>query len=273
MSGVPFWTFDLGGFKGEPTTEAYVRWVQAGLLLSHSRFHGTTPRIPWYYGDGAFRIVQKYVQLRYRLLPYIYGAALESTKTGLPMIRPLSLEFENDLGSYAVEHQFLLGPSLLVTPVLNPDGKVEMYLPPGVWHDLWTGDKTEGPKLLKLELALDEMPLYVRENAILPTAGPSDTVPDLWDPLTVEVYPRASGRFEIHEEEGRPATVVEVSRSGRLALKARGPERTWRLVLRDVDRPSSVEVTPKGVWEYADKARTLEVKVGPCEIVELRVAS
>ena len=271
MSGVPFWTFDLGGFKGEPTKEAYVRWVQTGLLISHSRFHGTSPRIPWHYGEEVFRIVQRYVRLRYRLLPYIYGAALESTRTGLPMMRPLFLEFEDDPGSYAMEHQFLLGPSLLVVPVLDPGGKVEAYIPPSVWYDLWTGERVTGPRLLKMELGLDTMPLYVRENAIMPTAEPSDTVPLFWDPLTLEVYPDALGRFEVPEEEGHPETVVEVSRGGGLKLQARGPRRAWRLALRDMERPSSVALDTRGTWDYNDETRTLEVRVEPCEVLNLRV--
>jgi len=271
MAGVPFWSFDLGGFKGEPTKEAFVRWVQTGLFVSHSRFHGTSPRIPWHYGEDVFSIVQKYVQLRYRLLPYIYGSALESTRTGLPMMRPLFMEFENDLGSYVVEHQFLLGKSLLVVPVLEPSGKVEAYIPPGVWYDLWTGEKVVGPRLLKMQLGLDTMPLYVRGNAILPTAEPSDTVPLFWDPLMVEVYPDAVGRFEVPEEEGRPPTMVEISRCSGLKLEARGPRRTWGVTLRHVEKPSSVALSPGGTWDYDDESRTLRVRAELCETLELEV--
>ena len=271
MSGVPFWTFDLGGFKGEPTPHDYVRWVQVGLLLSHSRFHGTTPRLPWNLGEEVFGIVQRWVQTRYRLLPYIYSAALEATRTGLPVMRPLALEFQGDPGSWAVQHQYLLGPSLLVAPVLSEDDRVDIYLPPGTWYDLWTGEKVIGPATLARTVGLDTLPVYVRSSAILPTGPVSDTVPDLWDPLTIQIYPQAQGRLEIPEEGGRPSTVVQASRSRAITIQARGPRRGWRLLLQDTQRPEQVAVSATGrsTWRYDEVSRTLEVDVEPCEGLEL----
>lgn len=275
MSGDPFWTFDLGGYKGEPTPEAYVRWVQAGMLLSHSRFHGTTPRMPWHFGEEIFEIVKRYAHLRYRLLPYIYGLSLESTRTNVPVMRPLGLEFEDDPGSMSIQTEYLLGPWILVAPVLNPEGEVQLYLPPGDWYDLWTGEKKHGPSACRLSVDLDVMPVYVRGDAILPFAEVSETVPDLWDPLRFDIYPHADGQFEIPEEGGLPPTVARVGIGGskEKEVVARGPERAWNFVFRDADQPGEVSIAAAADsrWEYDPAARNLEIHVGRCESVELKI--
>ena len=272
MSGVPFWTFDLGGFKGEPTREAYVRWVQTGLLISHSRFHGTAQRLPWMFGAQVFRIVQKYVQLRYHLLPYIYGVAHEATTAGAPVMRPLALEFQDDQGSLASDYQYMLGPYLLVAPVLNPEGRVDVYLPPGAWYDLWTGEKVAGPTTRKMKVGLDVLPIYIRSNAILPMVEASETVADFWDPLTVEIYPDASGVLHVPEEDGRPATRIEVAAGEPMRLQASGPARSWRLMFKDVDEPKWVRfVKGKGVHRYNGASRTLEAQVSECAELEISI--
>ena len=273
MSGDPFWTFDLGGFKGEPTTEAYVRWVQTGMLLSHSRFHGTTPRLPWHLGEEIFETVKRFAQLRYRLLPYIYGVSLESTRANVPVMRPLGLEFEDDPGSMSIQTEYLLGPYVLVAPVLNPEGDVHLYLPPGHWYDLWTGEKKQGPSACRLTVDLDTMPVYVRGDAILPTAEVSDAVPDLWDPLRFDIYPRADSLFEIPEEGGLAPTTVRVGSGTSKEVVARGPARAWDFVFRDADEPGQVRIVAgaESGWEYDPATRDLSVHVGRCESVELKV--
>ncbi len=237
LSGVPFWTFDLGGFKGQPTTAAYVRWAQVGLLLSHSRFHGTTPRLPWYYGEEAAGIIRDWVRLRYRLLPYIYSVAADAVRTGLPVMRPLALEFPADPGSTATDLQFMLGPSLLVAPVLDESGEVSIVLPPGTWHDYFTGERLKGPQRLERTCALAQLPLFVRDDAILPFCADDCTVSELWDPLGVEIYPAAAGTVEIPEEDGRASTRVTVSGEGAArVVRGEGPEREWRIVAKGAGR-------------------------------------
>ncbi len=237
LSGVPFWTFDLGGFKGQPTTAAYVRWAQVGLLLSHSRFHGTTPRLPWYYGPETAGIIGDWVRLRYRLLPYIYAVAAEAVRTGLPAMRPLALEFPADRGSAAADLEFLLGPYLLAAPVLNEAGEVPVYLPPGRWHDYFTGEAFDGPLRIERVCTLSQFPLYVRDDAILPTCSDDRTVSQLWDPLGIEVYPAAAGSVEIPEEGGRAPTQISVTKDGGArVVRGKGPEREWRILIGGAGR-------------------------------------
>ena len=271
MSGVPFWAILLGGFTmGEHPREQYVRWVQTGLLISHCLYQGSAGVLPWLHGEEVFRIVQKFHQLRYRLLPYLYSLSLEAARRGIPIMRPLVLEFEDDPGSLATELEFMLGPSLLVVPVLNPEGRVNVYLPPGTWYDLWSGEEFHGPSVRKLTVGLDQMPIYVRSNAILPTAEAGDIIPDLWDPLTIELYPEASGRLEIPEDGGRVTTEIDVSREHGSRIEAHGPERVWRFLVREIECPSHVHVSSKGnnEWKYLRDKRAVEIKAGPSEHVE-----
>jgi len=178
LSGYAFWSADIGGFHGEPSTELYVRWAQFGLLgNSHARFHGTTPREPWEFGEEALEVVRAYTRERYRLLPYLYSYAERAPKTGLPVMRPLLLEFQDDRGSHAVGDQLMMGENLLLAPVFDPDGHVEVYLPPGTWVDYWSGDTHEGGRTLSLRVDLDEMPVFLRAGTITPRAESADSVP------------------------------------------------------------------------------------------------
>jgi alpha-D-xyloside xylohydrolase len=179
LSGYAFWSADIGGFHGEPSTELYIRWAQFGLLgNSHARFHGTTPREPWHFGEEAADIVRRYAEERYRLLPYLYSYAERAHETGLPVMRPLVLEFQSDRAVYDIADQVMLGENVLVAPVLTEDGQVEVYLPDGEWVDYWNGDRYRGGRTLRLVVDLDKMPVFVRCGSIIPTQEPTLHVAD-----------------------------------------------------------------------------------------------
>lgn len=176
LSGYAFWSHDMGGFKGTPSQELYVRDAQFGLLTSHARFHGTTPREPWEFGDEALRIVKKFAELRYSLLPYIYTYAEHASRTGLPVMRPLLLEYQDDPAVYDLATQYLLGEDLLVSPVFNDRGTTTVYLPDDEWIDWWTGERHEGQQTLRQEVPLDEVPLFQRAGSIVPMREPTQTI-------------------------------------------------------------------------------------------------
>ncbi|MDR7521302.1 MAG: glycoside hydrolase family 31 protein [Armatimonadota bacterium] len=172
-SGVPFYSHDIGGFYhitpgAMPDTELYIRWTQAGVMASHTRFHGTSPREPWHYGQAAEDIVRRWLEWRYRLIPYLEACAFEAHRTGLPVMRAMPIAMPDDPASWAFEHQYLLGPSLLVAPVIEPGGVVHLYLPAGGWCDLNNGQWFEGPAVLERAVPLDKMPVYGREGHMLP---------------------------------------------------------------------------------------------------------
>ena len=174
MSGIPFFSHDIGGFIGLPSDELYIRWAQMGLFSSHSRCHGVgdhTHREPWNFSKEALEIFRYYDKLRYSLMPYIYEQAEKCTKTGLPMMRALYLEYPEDRTVRTIDDEYLFGDSLLIAPVLKPMSKGntrELYLPKGVWVDYFTKEKiiSDG-KWITRKIDLKTMPIYVKEGTVL----------------------------------------------------------------------------------------------------------
>lgn len=169
MCGHSFWSHDIGGFNGQPTPDLYIRWSQFGLFSPLSRLHGTTTRMPWDYGEEALRVFREFVKLRYRLLPYIYSEAVRSAETGIPLMRPMVLQFPDDPCTHSLELQYMFGPDLLVAPIFNAEGERSVYLPAGSWIDFWTHEVISGPSTQRVKVAIDRMPLYVRADALIPT--------------------------------------------------------------------------------------------------------
>jgi alpha-D-xyloside xylohydrolase len=203
MSGIPFWSNDIGAYRGTPSEELYIRWAQFGLFCSHSRMHGDSPREPWAFGERALGIVRKMIALRYSLIPYIYSTAHEAQRTGLPVIRALPLMFPNDPQCVGNDLEYLLGPWLLVAPIYDPSGQRRVYLPEGSWIDWWTGEMYEGMKSVSVQAPLDRFPLFVRAGAILPRMDAALHVPaGLVDPLIVSLYPFGNSHYQFHEDEG-----------------------------------------------------------------------
>ncbi len=169
MSGGPFYAHDIGGFAvGNPTPELYVRWTQAGVMCSHTRFHGIGEREPWVYGEETEAIVREWLHWRYRMIPYLQACALEASQTGMPVMRAMPLAFPEDRIAWFFEGQYLLGPALLVAPVLEPGGKVRFYLPPGEWFDIWEENWLQGPQVIESHMSLDRSPVFGRKGHILP---------------------------------------------------------------------------------------------------------
>ncbi len=169
MSGIPFFSHDIGGFLGMPDDELYVRWAQLGMFSSHARCHGagdTTHREPWAFSEEACDIFRYYDKLRYSLMPYIYEQAKKCTETGLPMMRALYLEYPDDRNVYHIDDEYMFGDSILVAPVLMPLAKSKIrkiYLPKGVWTDFFTKEKTESQGIwIEKSVDLKTMPLYVK---------------------------------------------------------------------------------------------------------------
>ena len=203
LSGAAFASFDIGGFFGIPTLtdppspELYVRWAQMGLLFSHARAHGhTAPREPWAYGEPALSIFRRYAQLRYRLLPYLYSAALLAVD-GIPLVRPLVYDHPADPTTHHVDDEYFLGPDLLVAPMFKPKGSRDVYLPDGGWYDYWTDRRFDGPRWIRYDADLETLPLFVRAGAVL-AMGPELQFANerSWDPLVFDVYPGEEGRSE-----------------------------------------------------------------------------
>ncbi|MCA3267652.1 MAG: glycoside hydrolase family 31 protein [Azospirillum sp.] len=165
LSGVPFYSSDVGGFYGskQPDPELYLRWVGASIFGSHFRFHGIGVREPWALGDAVKRHARAWMTLRYRLLPYLWACARDAVRTQLPVMRAMALAFPKDRAARAFEEQFMCGPSLLVCPILKPGDAADVWLPEGTWYDFWTGEKLAGGRQMRAaNVPLDRLPVYVR---------------------------------------------------------------------------------------------------------------
>ena len=221
MTGLPYWTTDIGGFGGgfaenpEFSTnnnpkdphyvETYVRWFQFGCFCPVFRVHsaGSTDA-PWYFGTGAEAIVTSFIQLRYRLMPYIYSVAWRVTNDGYTMMRALPMDFMEDKRVRKITDQFMFGPALLINPVseLNATQR-NLYLPAGIWYDFWTGESETGGRTLTADAPLARIPIYVRAGSILPVGPPMQyTGEKPNDPIELRIYPGADGSFTLYEDDG-----------------------------------------------------------------------
>lgn len=236
MCAIPYWNADIGGFflsrfrrklEDPEYRELYVRWLQFGAFTPMMRSHGTdAPREIYQFGSKGNRYydaIEKYINLRYRLLPYIYSASWDVTANQSSIMRALVMDFPKDKQALDINDEYMFGKSILVSPVTNAmyvkPGVIgsdnvqvedfstikskEIYLPAGTdWFDYWTGEKFAGGKTVTRQTALDIIPLYVKAGTILP-AGPAVqyATEKKWDELEISIYPGANGEFVLYEDE------------------------------------------------------------------------
>ncbi len=205
FTGEAFWSMDIGGFTGpKPSEELYLRWAQCGLLVPFARFHGTTPREPWHYSERAVRVVRRYARIRYSLVPYLMACARESGKTGLPIMRHMKLEFEDEPNVETLDDQYMLGPDLLVAPVLKQGARERwVYFPKGEWRSFDNPlSVVSGPGFHKVKASLERMPVFARPGAVLPryAQAPHHLKGAPPENLNIEIYPgEAHKRLVIYE--------------------------------------------------------------------------
>jgi alpha-D-xyloside xylohydrolase len=238
MSGLAYWSHDIGGFWGEPSPELYVRWAQLGFFSALSRYHGATPRQPWRFGDEALAIFREYACFRSRLIPYLVSHGWAASETGTPLMRPMVMEFPDDPASHAFDLQYCLGRELLVSPVVTADGWVTTYLPPGRWMDWWSKTVHQGPTTLRRQTPLRELPLYLRENSLL-VLGPvrQHIAEAAADPLTVEAFVTTEATFGLRTD-ARQVDFRCRRQQKRVTLEASEAGATLILRLHDIDPPA-----------------------------------
>jgi alpha-D-xyloside xylohydrolase len=212
LSGLPYWTTDIGGFvTGNPEDPAYrelfVRWFQYGTFCPIFRVHGTRTNNQnelWSYGPEAQKILTEFDRLRYELMPYIYSLAWKTTTEGYTPMRPLVMDFRTDVRAQNIGDQFLFGPAILVNPVTEPAaGSRHLYLPQSHWFDFWSGKTTEGGRSIDVPVSLERIPLFVRAGSIVPLGPDVEYAAEKpADPLELRVYRGANGAFTLYEDEG-----------------------------------------------------------------------
>ena len=223
------WSHDIGGFYGpELTAELYVRWTQFGAFSPLMRAHGLRPREPWQFGEEALDICRDWIRLRYSLLPYLWQLGKECETKGLPILRPMALEFPDDPACRGLDDQYMFGSSLLVVPVFDdaPEPvRRRFYLPAGQWHDLSTREAVTGPGFISRDVTLREMPVFVRGGSVVPRAPVDEGVRCAADveqrPWTVHVYGDVADDRVLWDFENQPVELGQLRRNA-------GPE-GWQL--------------------------------------------
>jgi len=209
LSGEAFVGGDIGGFIGRGNAELLVRSYQVGFLApfcrNHKEFVGYDQE-PWRFGKPYEDIIRKYLKLRYRLLPFLYTTLEEAHRTGVPLFRPLVLNYQDDESTYNLDDEFMIGDDLLVAPVLKADlVRRLVYLPRGSWYDYWTSKKYEGGKLVSVDAPLETVPMFVRAGAIIPTGPdlkyvgekPSDLIT-----FTIYLDDNGTASTKLYEDDG-----------------------------------------------------------------------
>ena len=237
-SGFGFWSHDISGFEQTAPADVYKRWAAFGLLSSHSRLHGSSSyRVPWLFDEESCDVVRKFTRLKCRLMPYLYGAAVEAHEHGTPMMRPMMLEFPDDPACDTLDRQYMMGESLLVAPVFHADSHVDYYLPDGLWTSLLDGRKVQGGHWQKETHDFLSLPLMVRPGTVLPM-GKHDDRPDYdyTDGLELHVYQLAEGQtvvLKIPDLKGQIAATYTVTMKNGQAEVATDSKKPYTVVVHE----------------------------------------
>jgi alpha-glucosidase len=221
LTGYNYWGFDIGGFFTTITSTQYKRWVELATFTPVHRFHyceGVEEKEPWTH--DALEVSKKYINLRYRLIPYMYSFAADSiigtglegkadeNGTGLPLVRPMLMEFQDDQNTYGTDTQFMCGTAFLVAPVLDDSEEKKVYLPKGRWYDINDPSSVyEGGRHIVYHAPFDVLPVFVKEGSIVPLQSERQYMDDpaASDTLTVRIYPTAGdseNSFVLYEDDG-----------------------------------------------------------------------
>ena len=237
-SGFGFWSHDISGFEQTAPADVYKRWAAFGLLSSHSRLHGSSSyRVPWLFDEESCDVVRKFTRLKCRLMPYLYGAAVEAHEHGTPMMRPMMLEFPDDPACDTLDRQYMMGESLLVAPVFHADSHVDYYLPDGLWTSLLDGRKVQGGRWQKETHDFLSLPLMVRPGTVLPM-GQCDNRPDYdyTDGLELHVYQLAEGQtvvVKIPDLKGQIAATYTVTMKNGQAEVVTDSEKPYTVIVHE----------------------------------------
>lgn len=237
-SGFGFWSHDISGFEQTAPADVYKRWAAFGLLSSHSRLHGSSSyRVPWLFDEESCDVVRKFTRLKCRLMPYLYGAAVEAHEHGTPMMRPMMLEFPDDPACDTLDRQYMMGESLLVAPVFHADSHVDYYLPDGQWTSLLDGRKVQGGHWQRETHDFLSLPLMVRPGTVLPM-GKHDDRPDYdyTDGLELHVYQLAEGQtvtVKIPDLKGQLAATYTVTMKNGKAEVATDSKKPYTVVVHE----------------------------------------
>jgi alpha-glucosidase len=247
LAGVPFAGADIGGFMGSPSGELFLRFLQLGAFLPFFRTHAwlkAKRREPWSFGPEIEAAARRVIELRYRLLPYLYTAFHQNERDGRPVVRPLWWDGDHDAGAFAADDQFMLGDHLLVAPVVRRGARSRtLYLPRGEWRRFETGERYQGGRAITVPAPLAEIPLFVRAGAVLPMREVQQYADERpLARLDLELYP-GEAVSECYEDDGEGFGY------------RRGRYRLTRFTTRGSEGEQTVEIEREGRYEAAAALR------------------
>lgn len=232
--GFGFWSHDISGFEQMASPDIYKRWCQFGLMSSHSRLHGSSSyRVPWLFDDEASVVLKEMVELKCRLMPYLYQMAVVSSETGVPMMRPMFMEYPKDRTCLNLDLQYMMGDSILAAPVFQDNGEVEYYLPDGKWYNLMTDELREGGRWHKETFDYHGMPLMAAPGKII-ALGSCCTKPDydFAEGVTLAVSWLADGEqseVTVPDLTGKPVMHAVAVRHGQeITVTVEGGSENWQ---------------------------------------------
>jgi alpha-glucosidase len=265
ISGMSFIGSDIGGFAEQPTGELFTRWIQLGVFHPFCRVHSSGDhgdQEPWSFDQDVTDITRKFVELRYKLLPYLYTMFYQYATDGVPMIKPLVYFDQEDHQTYYRTDEFIFGDHMLVCPVQEPNAKGRrMYIPRGKWYNYWTGEVVEGGKEQWVDADIDSIPLFVREGGIIPKYPVQQYV---GEKVIEEV------ELEVYYKKGKQNSVLyEDAHDGYDYKKGRYSFRTFKVTGKDNELILQQHKEGKYITPY-DKFR-LDLKGLPFEIHKIEV--
>lgn len=274
LSGFAYYSPDIPAARGIKDPILYTRWAQFGLLNALCQNWYV---LPWQLGPRAEDNFRFYAKLHYRLLPYIYSYAHLANQTGVPIVRAMVLEYQNDPHVYDKDLQYFLGRELLIAPVCTESDTREIYLPAGRWIDYATGQKYQGPKNIIYQAPLDRIPIFVKAGAIIPMAPVMSYVDEKpTNPLTLDIYPLGTSSFTLYEDDGttydyqkgifamttfvcveaEDGIIIDIGpRRGKYKVN---PSKAYVLKINNLCIPDSVEIAAKKIKKYSS-SRNFEI--------------
>jgi len=206
LSGYSYVGSDIGGFIEDGNGELLVRWTQLGAFYPFCRNHSVMNSIyqePWAFGEEVLKITRKYIKLRYSLISHLYNLFRESSTKGTPIMRPLFYHYQNDSKTFNITDQFLFGEDILIAPIIRPKTETRMiYLPVGVWYDYFTGEKYQGGKYIIKDAKLDELPIFVKEGAIILKNKEMNYIGEKKEEYEIHIYPGQNNEKEFYFDDG-----------------------------------------------------------------------
>ncbi|HZJ86592.1 MAG TPA: alpha-xylosidase [Erysipelothrix sp.] len=210
MSGFGYWSHDIGGFESGCTPDLYKRWTQFGLLSSHSRYHGSWEyKVPWLYGEEAVDITREFTKLKLRLMPYLLAQSKIAYEKGIPMMRPLILEHQDDITAHGIDLQYYLGDSLMVAPIFNEEGRVNTYLPnTSNWTHFLDNRQYKGGQWVEEVYDYHSLPLMVPDNALIPVGyEDSQAEYDVFKDLEIHAFEVSHQTLDLIDLDKQEATI------------------------------------------------------------------